>query len=110
MGARYNALGVACALLILQVPFFMVFQLIVNRFLDSSFKTYFKVLSLPLLCCAAMTAVLFGIRSVTGAFPDPLRLVLLIISGVMVYCGTGFLINRNFLLKSIKSVFINPGQ
>lgn len=54
VGVNWGIVGVAVAILILQVPFFFIIQPIVNRLIELKFSQYFKSVKLPLIYSGIM--------------------------------------------------------
>jgi O-antigen/teichoic acid export membrane protein len=56
IGVNWGIVGVAKAILILQIPFFLIIQPIVNRLIDLRLTEYFNTLINPFVCTAIMVA------------------------------------------------------
>lgn len=90
-GVRWGINGVAVSILILQLPFFLIIQPIVNRLIDMNMAQYFKSLVTPLVCSLIMLAGIFLLQRIISE--DDARLVFMVsvVAGILVYITAYFI-------------------
>ena len=85
VGANWGIVGVASAILILQVPLFFIIQPIVNKLINLKFREYFKAIQTPVACSVVMLAGIGTLRMVMGDISELSLFAIIIISGMVIY-------------------------
>jgi O-antigen/teichoic acid export membrane protein len=94
VGARWDIAGVALALLVIQLPIFLVVQAVVNRLIGLDFSRYFRGLRSTMIATAVMAAAVLGIRMLPGMNDPVLVLAVSVAAGVIVYLACAFIVDR----------------
>ncbi|UCC38736.1 MAG: MOP flippase family protein [Candidatus Aminicenantes bacterium] len=103
IGANWGIVGVAIAILILQVPFFFIIQPIVNRLIVLKFGQYFKAIQLPFLCSVIMLAGIIPLKMVLGNINILPLLITAIAVGAIIYTVSYYIKDRDIFLE-LKSI------
>jgi len=85
VGANWDIVGVAVAILTLQVPFFFIIQPIVNRLIDLKFTQYFKAILIPFVCSVVMLAGIIVLRIFMGNISTLPLFIIIIFAGMVIY-------------------------
>ena len=103
VGINWGMVGVAVAILILQVPFFFIIQPIVNKLIGLKLSRYFKAIQIPAFCSVVMlvgTGVLRMIMHNMSALP---LFVIIVAVGMLIYTLL-YYIKNPALLTELKSL------
>lgn len=103
VGVNWGILGVAVAILILQVPFFFIIQPIANRLIYLKFSQYFKAIESPFVCSVIMLAGIISLKTLLGNINMLSLFITTIVGGVIIYTVSYYIKDRNFFLE-LKSV------
>jgi len=99
VGANWGIVGVAAALLILQAPFFMIIQPIVNRLMDLRFSRYFEAVQSPLGCSLIMVAGIWLLKTVLGDVNMLVLFATTVVAGAVTYLTAFYVKDRARLLE-----------
>jgi len=103
VGVNWGILGVAVAILILQVPFFFIIQPIANRLIYLKFSQYFKAIESPFVCSVIMLAGIISLKTLLGNINMLSLFITTIVGGVIIYTVSYYIKDRNFFLE-LKSI------
>ena len=99
MGVNWGIVGVAVAILILQVPFFFIIQPIVNKLIELKFREYFKAIQLPVVCSVIMLAGIILLRMILGNINMLPLFVTTVIVGTIIYTVSYYFKDRTVFLE-----------
>jgi len=103
VGVNWGIVGVAVAILILQVPFFFIIQPIVNRLINLKFSQYFKAIQLPLFCSVIMLAAIIPLKMILGNINMLPLFITAVVVGAITYTVSYYIKDRVFFLE-LKSI------
>jgi len=103
VGVNWGIVGVAVAILILQVPFFFIIQPIVNKLINLKFSEYFKAIQIPVVCSVVMLAGIVALRMIMSNISILPLFVVSVVAGMIIYISFYYIKNPSFLaeLKSM---------
>lgn len=107
VGARWGIAGVAAALLLVQLPIFLVIQPVVNRLIGLSWGAWFGGLRTAVAAAVVMAAAVLLLRPLLADAAVAVLLGTGIAAGVVVYAGCTVLFDRpavSELLRSLRGV------
>lgn len=99
VGVNWGIVGVAVAILILQVPFFFIIQPIVNRLIDLKFRQYFKAIQSPFICSVIMAAGVISLKIILVNVNMPSLLITTILAGAIIYAVSYYIKDRSLLVE-----------
>ncbi len=99
VGVNWGIVGVAVAILILQVPFFFIIQPIVNRLIELKFSEYFKSIKLPFICSVIMLAGIISLKMILANINMLLLFITTFIVGVIIYTISYYIKDRAVFLE-----------
>ncbi|MFX0206074.1 MAG: MOP flippase family protein [Candidatus Hodarchaeota archaeon] len=103
VGVNWGIVGVAFAILTLQVPFFIILHPIVNRLIKLKFSQYFKAIQSPFLCSAIMLAGILSLKMILGNINMFPLLITTFVSGMIIYI-VSYYIRDGATLLELKSI------
>jgi len=103
VGVNWGIVGVAVAILILQVPFFFIIQPIVNRLIDLKFSQYFEAIQLPFVCSVMMLAGIIPLRMILGNINVLLLFITTVTVGVII-CTVSYYIKDRAIFLELKTM------
>jgi len=99
VGVNWGIVGVAVAILFLQVPFFFIIQPIVNRLIELKFSEYFKSVKLPFVCSVIMLAGVISLKMILANI-DMLSLFGITIAvGMIIYIISYYIKDKTTFLE-----------
>ncbi len=103
VGVNWGIVGVAVAILILQVLFFFIIQPIVNKLINLKFSEYFKAIQIPVVCSIVMLAGIVALRMIMSNISILSLFVVSVVAGMIIYTSFCYIKNPAFLaeLKSM---------
>jgi len=99
VGAKWGIVGVAIAILILQVPFFFIIQPIVNKLIDLKLREYFKKIQIPLVCSIVMLAGIVALKMIISNISMLPLFVTIIVAGVLIYVTMYYIKDRAVIIE-----------
>jgi O-antigen/teichoic acid export membrane protein len=99
VGANWGIVGVAVAILILQVPFFFIIQPIVNKLIGLKFSEYFKAIQIPVVCSVVMLAGIAALKMILGHIDMVPLLITSIVVGMLIYTVSYYIKDRAIFLE-----------
>jgi O-antigen/teichoic acid export membrane protein len=105
IGVQWGVVGVAWAILFLQIPFFSIIQPVVNRIISLNFKQYFNSLKISFFCSLIMSFSVIMTKIVFENFSMPIVFMLSILVGSLSYIISYYLIEKSFFIE-IKSFLV----
>ncbi len=99
VGVKWGIVGVAVAILILQVPLFFIIQPIVNKLLDLKLCQYFKAIQSPLICSSIMLAVMIPLKIILKNINMLPQLIICIGTGMIIYIVSYYIIDRAVFIE-----------
>lgn len=102
-GANWGINGVAAAILLMQVPLFLIIQPIVNRLIDLKFSQYLNAIKLPFVCSVIMLVGISSLRIIISDIDMIMLLAISIISGGILYLVTYYMKDRMIFVE-LKSI------
>ena len=105
IGIKWGIRGVATAILISQIPVLFVLQGIVNHLIGLKFRKYFSTLKVPFISTIIMLVgiILLKLIFIKILLADSAVLVILVVSGIILYSVSYYLLDRK-LLKELISI------
>lgn len=105
IGIKWGIRGVATAILISQIPVLFILQGIVNRLIGLKFRKYFSTLKVPFISTIIMLVgiILLKLIFINILLADSAVLVILVVSGIILYSVSYYLLDRE-LLKELISI------
>jgi len=94
IGTRWGIYGVAVAILLLQFPFFLIIQSIVNRLIELSFMRYLKAVAVPAACSAVMFLAVSSLRLCLVHIDQIPLLSIGILAGLVTYPTAYYIMDR----------------
>ena len=91
VGANWGIVGVATAILILQIPFFLIIQPIVNRLINLRLTQYLKTLVNPFICTAIMFAVTILLRRLFIDINILALFAMIVMAGGLIYAASYYI-------------------
>lgn len=85
IGVRWGINGVAVSILLLQLPFLLIIQHIVNQVINLKMTQYLKLLITPLVCSLTMLAGIFLLQKVIGEDDAKLVFMASVMAGIFIY-------------------------
>lgn len=103
VGVNWGIVGVAVAMLILQVPCFFIIQSTVNKLINLKFSEYFKAIQIPVVCSVVMLAGIVALRMIMSNISILPLFVVSVVAGMIIYISFYYIKNPAFLaeLKSM---------
>ncbi|MBN2569927.1 MAG: MOP flippase family protein [Deltaproteobacteria bacterium] len=95
IGVNWGINGVAIAILLLQIPLFLIIQPIVNRLIDLKMIQYLKPLFTPLVCSLAMLAGIFLVKRVVVESDAQRVFAISVTVGVLIYTAALYIKDKN---------------
>jgi O-antigen/teichoic acid export membrane protein len=105
IGVQWGVVGVAWAILFLQIPFFSIIQPVVNRIISMNFKQYFNSLKTSFFCSLLMSFSVLMTKIIFENFSMPIVFMLSILVGSFSYIISYYLIEKSFFIE-IKSLLV----
>lgn len=103
VGINWGIVGVAVAILILRVPFFLIIQPVVNKLIDLKFSEYFKAIQIPAVCSVVMLAGIGALRMIMSNISALPLFVIIIAVGMFIYTSF-YYIKDPALFTELKSL------
>lgn len=103
VGVNWGIVGVAVAILILQVPFFFIIQPIVNRLIDLKFSQYFEAIQLPFVCSVMMLAGIIPLKMILGNINVLLLFITTVTVGAII-CTVSYYIKDRAIFLELKTM------
>ena len=85
VGINWGIVGVAVAILILQVPFFFIIQPIVNKLINLKLSEYFKVIQTPAVCSVVMLVGIGTLGMIMSNISMLTFFVIIVVAGMFIY-------------------------
>jgi lipopolysaccharide exporter len=108
VGVKWGIVGVAVAILILQPPFFLIIQPVVNRLINLKFREYFSAIKPGTLCTAIMLAVIAPLKVFLCEINVLALFFIIIVAGIATYSLSFYITDKGLLLE-FKSAIIKKG-
>jgi len=102
---RWGIVGVAVAILILQFPFFLIIQPVVNRLINLRFFQYLKSLVSPVLCTFFMVIGIMILRLLLNNINMLSSLIITVVFGVILYFSCYYVKDKSFIIE-LKSLLL----
>lgn len=99
VGVKWGIVGVAVAILILQVPFFFIIQPIVNRTIDLKFGQYFEAIQSPFVCSLIMLAGIIALKMILGNINIIPLFVTTVVAGIIIYSVSYYVKDREAFIE-----------
>ena len=103
VGVNWGIIGVAVAILLLQVPFFFIIQPIVNRLIDLKFSQYFKTIQSSFVCSVIMLAGVISLKVILGKINMLLLFITTLVAGMIIYIVSYYIKDRALFME-LKSI------
>ena len=103
VGVNWGIVGVAVAILILQVPFFFIIQPIVNRLIELKFSEFFKSVKLPFICSGIMLTGIILLKMILANINMLLLFITVFVVGVIIYTVSYYIKDKAVFLE-LKSI------
>ena len=85
VGINWGIIGVAVAILILRVPFFLIIQPVVNKLIDLKFGEYFKAIQIPAVFSVVMFVGIGALKMIMSNINTTPLFVIIIAVGMFIY-------------------------
>jgi O-antigen/teichoic acid export membrane protein len=103
VGVNWGLEGVAFAILVLQGPFFLIIQPIVNKLIGLKLGQYFKAIQSPFLCSLIMLAGIIPAKMILGNIDMHWMLLATVVSGIIIYT-VSYIIKDRTIILDLKSM------
>lgn len=103
VGVNWGIVGVAVAILVLQIPFFFIIQPIVNRLINLTFSQYFKAIQNPFLCSVIMLAGIIPLKMILGNMDMLPLFITTFFTGMIIY-AVSYYIKDRVVYVELKSI------
>lgn len=99
VGVNWGIVGVAVAILIVQVPSFFIIQNIMNKIIDLKFRQYFKAIQSPFVCSFAMVSGIILLKMILGNINMFLIFIMTVVTGMIIYTLSYYIKDRALFLE-----------
>ncbi len=99
VGVNWGIVGVAVAILTLQIPFFFIIQPIVNRLINLTFSQYFKAIQSPFLCSVIMLAGISLLQLSLGNINMLFHFIMTVSVGAIIYTVSYYVNDREVFIE-----------
>ena len=103
IGVNWGIVGVAFAILIVQIPLFIIIQPIVNKLIHLKFSQYLKAIQSPFICSLIMLTGIIPLKISLGDINMILLITFIVTTGIIIYISSYFMKDKAtfFELKSM---------
>ncbi len=99
VGANWGIVGVAIAILILQVPLFFIIQPIVNKLIELKLSEYFKAIKSPVFCSIGMLSGILILRMIISNIGTLPLFIIIISAGMLIYTSLYYIKDRALFVE-----------
>lgn len=104
LGINWGINGVAYAILILQLPFFLIIQPIVNKLIDMKMMQYLKAIFVPCVCSLVMLIAIIILKIFMSNIGAQWLFTITIVMGIIIYIAAYYFKDKNSFLELISMI------